>query len=438
MAKKKRIRRKHSTSFYAVLPMVGLMFFMMIDFGRGNDVETASGGALLTLVRATLYLAAGTFLLKGFKRNLNWFGSRIELVLCLVFVLVSAAWANYPVRVMINFLHFLGGAIAAYAAARYFARYPDRVLPFLAVMFGTASVLSILAVFFLPTSGLQYFQWEEVYRWRGVTTNPNSLGLICLLTVWSNAGMILTTKNQKLRILGVGFIGVAIACLIGAESRTSQMMSVVSVVLSVLIYYVYTDTNAGRRKKLVFLTYFLIVISVVLVAFFADFFVPDNATHALGREKNLSGRTNLWQDAFILIKMHPLVGWGFDNHKAAYEVIFNEVPHYHNGYIDMLVAGGAIGLALFLAFIIRIFRDDFKALKITPGVFAPFLGLMVAFMIYNMTEVTIGAFANIFWMTALFSYFLAGQVLKRVRRKKRRRKFVDIPKRHRKKVIASV
>ena len=337
---------------------------------------------------------------------------------------------------IINFLHFLGSSIVVYVAAKYFVRNPQQLFPFFSILFGIVATLSLLAVFFLPTTGQQYYQWEEVYRWRGITSNPNSLGIICMMTVWANTAAFMNAATMKVRILNIFFIVVAVFCLIGAESRTSQILSVLSVIIMILVNSISKDTNTGKAKKLMLLAYFLVIATVAIMIFFSDALVPEKATDAMGRDTNLSGRTYVWEDAMTMIKIHPLTGWGFDNHKAAFSYLENPFGHYHNGYLDVTVKGGLIGLVLFMALLVRIFRDIFKAVKVDARTFGPFIALVVAFLIFNITEVAIGAFANILWQTVILSYLLAGLTLKRVRRHRRKNAFVAPPKKHRKKLAS--
>ncbi|HGG58346.1 MAG TPA: hypothetical protein ENK26_00315, partial [Gammaproteobacteria bacterium] len=143
--KRRTLSRRNTLSFYAIFPLAGLFLFAMVDFFRAEDAGGAeAGGPILTLIRAMLYLGGGLFLLRGFKRNLNWFGSRLELMACMLYVLASVTWTTYPDRVIINFLHFLGSSIVVYVAAKYFVRNPQQLFPFFSILFGIVATLSLL------------------------------------------------------------------------------------------------------------------------------------------------------------------------------------------------------------------------------------------------------------------------------------------------------
>ncbi len=436
----KRRRSSRSISILAIFPMAALLMYGMIDIGADHDsVQEAarSGNLFLTLLRGSFYAAGSIFLLKNFKRNINWLAARFELVIALVYVLISAAWSSYPERVAINWVHFLGGCIVAYAAARYFVRADsEQVRRYLAIVFGLASTASLFAVLFVPVTGLEYFEWEEVYRWRGLTSNANSLGMVGLLTVWANFSALWFSESPKWKILYGAFLAVALVCLWGTESRTSQFLSGMSIIGVPLLGFIMNSSDEGKKRKLILLAYLLIIVSIVILMLFGDFFSADKAAASIGRDSNLSGRTYIWQDGFRLIAMQPLTGWAYDGHLSAYDVINEIVGHYHNGYIDMTVNGGFVGLLIFLALVLKIARNMFRLLKVDYRTFTPFVVLIAVFFVYNMTEVTLGAFSNTFWVTMLFGYFFSELTIKRLRRKKKRsNRFVPMPEKMSKKAL---
>ncbi|MET1756159.1 O-antigen ligase family protein [Novosphingobium sp. RD2P27] len=77
---------------------------------------------------------------------------------------------------------------------------------------------------------------------------------------------------------------------------------------------------------------------------------------SLGRDATLTGRTEIWQTALTYIVREPLIGYGFGSGVYAGFVVevgrLHGVHDAHNGYLDLLLGAGVIGLALFLAAVV--------------------------------------------------------------------------------------
>lgn len=76
----------------------------------------------------------------------------------------------------------------------------------------------------------------------------------------------------------------------------------------------------------------------------------------LGRDATLTGRTGIWQTALEYIAKEPLTGYGYGSGVYAGFVVevgrLHGVHDAHNGYLDLLLGAGAIGLALFMAVVV--------------------------------------------------------------------------------------
>lgn len=429
---KKKVRKRKPTKrvgerIWVLFPLTALLLFSMVDFFPADHASVqqaaAAGGILPTLIRGSFYALGGLFLLKGFSRNANWLAGRFELMACLAFVLASITWTPYTDRIIINWVHFAGGVVVSYAAALYFSRqHKEHVFRFLGLVFGVAVLCHLFAVIFIPARGMEYFEWEEVYRWRGLTSNANSLGMVSLLTVWANFSAFWFEKSRKWKLLHLVLIAAAAACLWGTESRTSQFMSAVAIIVTVMLSFVMNSSSAGIKRKIVVLGYLTLISVIVVAMVYGDLFQADKMASSIGRDSNLSGRTFIWQDGFRLIQMHPLIGWSFDGHLAAYDMMNQTVGHYHNGYIDITVNGGFIGLTLFLILLFKMIRNVYRLIKVDYQTFVPFAALLAIFLIYNITEVTLGAFGNGFWITMMFMYLFTEKTLSRFRKKRKHRR----------------
>jgi O-antigen ligase len=130
----------------------------------------------------------------------------------------------------------------------------------------------------------------------------------------------------------------------------------------------------------------------------------------------MSGRASIWEDARELINLKPIVGWGFDGDRSARNQLEFGVPHFHNGYYDILVQGGLVGALIFAIFYLRAFWMVFRLVKFNPNVYAPLLAFLIGILVFNITEVTFGAWSETVWILQLLVFFVAESKLRKKRK----------------------
>jgi O-antigen ligase len=132
----------------------------------------------------------------------------------------------------------------------------------------------------------------------------------------------------------------------------------------------------------------------------------ENILLGLGRDPTLSGRTNLWELAIELIGKRPWLGYGYQGfwqEGGGAAVIWKsegyKPPHAHNGFINMTLDLGLIGLFLFLLLLaVTYFRGIIwlrlgkTTIELWPIFYVTF------FFMYNHSENTIIEHNSIFWV----------------------------------------
>jgi O-antigen ligase len=177
------------------------------------------------------------------------------------------------------------------------------------------------------------------------------------------------------------------------------------------------------ETQLATVTGFLLVVTVA-VAFVANF---ELILTALGRDATLTGRTGLWQVLVHKISLRPWLGYGFRSFweggmdGEAVDVWYAEryiVYTAHNGFLDMLLEVGVVGLGLFLLTVVRNLQRSLPWLTRTrtaEGLY-PFM-LLAYWLLYNLTESTTPQIYSISWIlyvamtSSLLIYRLPGPAL---------------------------
>jgi O-antigen ligase len=125
----------------------------------------------------------------------------------------------------------------------------------------------------------------------------------------------------------------------------------------------------------------------------------------LGRDSTFTGRTDLWGIVLTVILRRPWLGYGFNavwySDTTAYWRIQQQAGwaahEAHNGLLDLALALGAIGVAVFLCGFVVYLARAAAAVRRSSGDDAlwPFLYLLFL-LVYNVAE-SLGASSSIYW-----------------------------------------
>jgi exopolysaccharide production protein ExoQ len=249
----------------------------------------------------------------------------------------------------------------------------------------------------------RFFTVEGTPMYTGVTMQKNSLGEIVLVfslfLIWD----CLETLRPKLPLrrypwdrmflLVMGFW-----LLHMCQSKTSFLCLIVSSALILRVGW-FTSKPVSRAALAAALA---LPYCLFFAAKFNNLIAP--LIEALGRNMTFTGRTDIW-DHITLNTVNPLIGAGYYNFwggSAAFKV--NQemgmiIPNAHDGYVDVYLDGGIIGLILLFFLLIaygrRLMRglrhDRFQRLR---------FAVLIAMIIYNLSESMYGRLSPI-WFTTL-------------------------------------
>lgn len=308
-----------------------------------------------------------------------------------VFVGASALWAYSPDKAIMNFGHSMGVLLVAVAAV---LRYRDEPLLFvshLGFALGLNIILQALAVAALPSISIEYDD-----RWRGLTTNSNTLGSIAYCAIWAN-GLVMLYFRDKKRKISLIFLAFAVVVLLGSQSKTSLLCAILSIGLGVALYRLKQRPHT-RLNYLVFASFAFLV--AILLCFEINCFElgPSAINNYLGRSGDFSGRTEIWRLAFDLFLKSPWVGYGFDDNSRM--ILSGDFRHisFHNGFLDLAVRGGFLAIVLFFIILKRLIAITFTAFDYNKQILPAFLPFILTLLLYNQMETTLVAPRNLIWL----------------------------------------
>ncbi len=360
----------------------------------GAEIDPMQGDTVMQALWLGVYAVTCILLLLRSRQVLQLVWQH-RLLWCLIgLAFISIAWSEAPQITLRRSIALWGTTLfGIYLATRYTQR---ELLKLLAGTFGFIAILSSAFALLLPWYGLQ--NGTDDYIWRGIYENKNYLGaMMCLaVIVW----LINYTSSIRTRLVAACFACISALLLILSNSVTALLvLLLVLVILFMCIVYSYYNICSPL---------FIVVILVigVLVSWMAYSHWYDLLT-ILGRNNTLSGRTVLWQLVWDKIQQRPWLGYGYsafwlgwDSQAAGvWNMLHWTPPHAHNGYLDLWLELGLVGISFFVLSLLANFRKAFVlALKgrdmvdIFPVLFFAFTAL------YNITESTIMARNSIFWV----------------------------------------
>jgi len=369
-------------------------FIPVIKKQSGAGIDPMQGDVVMQALWLVVYAVTCILLLPRLRQVLKlvW---RHRLLWCLVgLAFISLAWSEAPQITLRRSVALLGTTLLGiYLATRYTRQ---QLLELLAGTFGLIAVLSIAFAVLMPGYGLQ--NGSDDYLWRGIYENKNYLGAMMSLAVivW----LINCTGSLKARLMAAAFVGISAALLFLSNSVTAFLVLLLLLVI-LFMYFVHCRYNIRRPL-------FVLAILVIggLVAGVACAHWHDLLTF-LGRNATLSGRTVLWQLIWDMIQQRPWLGYGYsafwlgwDGQSASvWNALHWSPPHAHNGYLDLWLELGLVGVALFALSLLDNLRKAFVLALNERNILAIFPFLFFAFItLYNGAESTIMVRNSIFWV----------------------------------------
>jgi O-antigen ligase len=340
-----------------------------------------------------VYLAFLPFIIKN-RENILRACKPVFLAWILVSIaLISTGWSQVPEETFKHsVLLFVTTVFGMYFGTRF---EPGEQLRVLAVVLGISIVLSFMLALVLPAYGVQ--QWEYVGAWRGIYPHKNALAHTMALAA------VVYLMQLRLRGMRIG----AMLGLIGAAVLILMSQSVTGLLVFGLIVIFLKGSFLLRWEKSRLL---MATIVAIPAALFVVRRLLENWTtymQMLGRTSTLSGRVYLWVLAGIMGIRHPWLGYGYNGFWLGprgpsahiWRALNWPAMNGHNGFLDLWLSLGLLGLSIFLVLFGIVF---WRALKLARSFESPLalwpLAYLLFLFVYNLDESNLFQHNNLFWV----------------------------------------
>lgn len=362
---------------------------------EGNPVDRAIFTGLILIAIAVLVS-------RGFKWS-NFFSRNLALTAFVMFALLSVVWSDYPFITFKRWFRDLGNYLVILVALS--DRRPREAVTTVLRHFCYLLIpLCILLNKYFPELSKQYDPFSGVATYAGATTSKNMLGVACLISgmffFWDTVTRWSKRKEKgtkRILLVNVIFLAMTLWLLGVANSATSKLC------LTLGCFVILGTQSKVFRRNPKFLKASIPSIFVLYVILAFGFNINAEVAQAVGRDPTLTDRTKIWA---IVANMHtnPLVGTGYETFWLGprLDVVWSTFPglnEAHNGYLEIYLNLGIIGLILLLAFLAASYQNMGKDLKDSTSLASFTFALWTIMLFYNITEAAFKG--QLMWITFL-------------------------------------
>jgi O-antigen ligase len=290
------------------------------------------------------------------------------LIALILLCAASALWSDLPLVALRRSAALAGTVtIGLYAALRFDI---DELLELLCRVVAIVLVASFVLAALEPSLGL-----DTEGRLRGVFAHKNSFGIFAALGLLALSARALRRPSRDSAV----FCALcAVGCLTGLVlSDSASPLPALVVGLAFMTWVHRSRANAGWLMP-------SLVAAACAAAIALPLFSDAFGVFALvvGRDADFSHRDLVWRFALELFSRNPWLGYGYEVfwNGPAGELFFRTagfaVSHAHNGYLQLALDTGIVGLMAFLCALAMLMR---RALPLLGAGYRPRVAWLVGF-----------------------------------------------------------
>lgn len=268
--------------------------------------------------------------------------------------LLSTIWSENKVSTLKNSIYvFLVIFLAIYIISKFSV---DRILKIIFYYFSILTFMNLYSVIFMKNISI-FLDPRYSLSYKGLFSHRTGFAAMMLFSF----AFCLTYLNKSKHRLTCIIIFILNLYMMNLAKSSTAIAIAIYVILFYIIYMVFNN----RILNLIFiLTPF--GVSIVLLTDLLNKFAE--IITLLGREITLTGRTQIWFLVENAIKKRPFIGYGFlgawqsnDFSIMHFDSILGfSATHSHNGFLEIILNIGVIGLVLYLITAFDIIRYPLK------------------------------------------------------------------------------
>jgi exopolysaccharide production protein ExoQ len=269
---------------------------------------------------------------------------------------------------------------------------------------------SVLLIKYYPALGRVYNIWTWTPSYVGVTDHKNTLGMVCMVLAIGFLWRFLLAyrdledvhRTRRLMVHGT-LIAMSVWLFMQAQSMTGQACFLLGAV-----FLIATSLDFVVRKRWLVQLLVLVLVAAPVATLLLG--VGGGALEEMGKDATLTGRTEIWR---LVLNMSgsPYVGTGFESFwlgnraDTMWQLYYFHPTQAHNGYIEVYLELGWIGVILLTAIAFAGYRNAVAMLRWDRDMGRIRMAFIAIGLVYNVTE------AGFRMMTITWFVFLLSAVV---------------------------
>ncbi len=387
-----------------------LFVILALTFFSGVFGQFALGDVIpkfiITLIRFSVW-GISTSLVCIFWKDAIFILLRNKILFLLTFLsFISFIWSAAPEFTLSNVRDvMMMTCFGLYFASRFTLKEQVQLIALTLLIGAFLSNIFSLGVPIIGKHGA-----EHPGAWKGIYGDKNNFGSMMVLS--SLAFFTLPKDNSKLYKWG-GFIVSWILILL-STSKTSLVIFL----LLILLVSFYKNFRWQGKISVIFVDLGILLfgcLSLVIFSYWTELL------NSLQRDPTLTGRVPVWSFVISKLMERPLFGYGreaFWAPNSSFAIAAGQTvtsggwvtPHAHNGFLDIALDVGLIGLLLFLITFVIAFTRSLKqayAAQYPEELWS--LAFLCFLVMNNLTESFLLRGANLYWVLYISTAFTLSQ-----------------------------
>lgn len=390
--------------------LLAFFAFFMANFSAFFNTIWLMPQTVLAMSAFWLYLALIAVWILATNKDLSFFFKALKgnwfVFPFLIFSAASCFWSiQWDISLykwlLLIFTIIVGGTIGL--------RYNLKEISILLSGFGMLIlIISAYLIFFIPYIGVMNYHSIQG-AWRGLYWHKNHFGLIasfCNLLFLINLINSIQVKQRQKYAWGLLYL-LSLVFIFKSDS-VAAYFTTLALNIGTIIAFLWLKF----RKKIRRVHYWIFFSSLILLLLI--FFLNRDLIFGIfNRNASLTGRVPMWRFLFnTYLGKRPFLGYGFNAfwYDSIHRVTIQVAAGYpdpivisDNGFIDILVNTGVVGLILFLVFYFGMWWRSFKAAKEAKDLFGLFPVILMCYTLIANISWSLLFENESFFMLVMFS-----------------------------------
>jgi O-antigen ligase len=375
------------------------------DPGQAANDLSMEGSPINRNFYLTLETAGILVLLKRKVWKYKFFEKNLFVFILFIYCAISILWSDFLFTSFKRYLKTLSTLIMVLIVWTE----PNPVESIKVLFKRCAYILiptSILLYKYYGHIGRRYNPFDGGMMITGVTTHKNSLGYLCLVMgtfiIWNFSSKLI---DEKIKIRKIDFIAQSVILVMVlwllylSHSATSQ----ICLMLVTFLLLISTTDSFNKNYSRISLILILCILGFSIMEYL--FNVKEILFNLVGRESNLTGRTDLW-GLLLSMSENKFFGTGFNSFWAGHrieklwEIYWWQPKQAHNGFIEIYLNLGLVGVLLLILVLLSIYKKCLKNNNNEYDLNRFNLTILIAIIFYNFSESTFISI-NLLWFVLL-------------------------------------